>query len=237
MKIDKSVFETPEAIMNRLGIRFNDVMLLSRALTHKSYLNEHPEALEDNERLEFLGDAILDFLVGDWLYHRFPEMEEGRLTQMRSALVQTNQLAAFCKNLGLENAVRMGKGEYKSGGKYRKAMLCDVFESFVGALYLDQGIEIVKNFIYPMLDSTVSDILENRDIEDPKSRLQEWAQANGYPPPKYFTSNISGPDHARTFEIEVKVNSDLTGSGRGNSKQSAEKNAAREALKKIKNIL
>ena len=144
MKKKLKKLESPQELIKRLGIQFDDVLLLTRSLTHRSYLNEHPEALEDNERLEFLGDAVLDFIVGEWLYNRFPEMEEGDLTQMRSALVQTNQLASFCTVLGLENAVRMGKGEYKSGGKYRKAMMCDVFESFVGALYLDQNIESVK---------------------------------------------------------------------------------------------
>lgn len=222
--------ETPQELMNRLRIRFNDILLLTRALTHRSYLNENPEALEDNERLEFLGDAILDFLVGDWLYNRFPEMEEGELTQMRSALVQTNQLASFCKQLELENAVRMGKGEYKSGGKYRKALLCDVFESFIGALYLDQGIESVKAFLYPLLDHAVFDILENRKNEDPKSKLQEWAQANGFATPRYVTKTVSGPDHARTFEVEVCVNNQIVGKGIGSSKQEAEKDAAKVAL-------
>ena len=225
--------ESPPELMARLKINFNDVLLLTRALTHRSYLNEHPEALENNERLEFLGDAILDFLVGDWLYHRFPEMEEGELTQMRSALVQTNQLASFCRVLSLENAVRMGKGEYKSGGKFRKAMLCDVFESFIGALYLDQGIKSVKIFLYPILDNAVLDILENQQIEDPKSLLQEWAQASGFSTPKYATCKVTGPDHARTFEVEVSVNNHLMGSGIGSSKQSAEKSAAKMALKKL----
>jgi len=225
--------ESPRHLMSRLQIKFNDVLLLSRALTHRSYINEHPEALEDNERLEFLGDAILDFLVGDWLYHRFPEMEEGKLTQMRSALVKTNQLASFCMILELGNAVRMGKGEFKSGGKYRKAMLCDVFEAFIGALYLDQGIEPVKNFLYPILDNTIYDLLENHQIEDPKSLLQEWAQASGFSAPKYVTKNVSGPDHARTFEVIVSVNNHVMGNGNGSSKQEAEKNAARVALKKV----
>jgi ribonuclease-3 len=231
----KPIFEveTPKDLMVRLKIEFNDVLLLSRALTHRSYINEHPEALEDNERLEFLGDAILDFLVGDWLYHRFPEMEEGELTQMRSALVKTNQLASFCMVLGLENGVRMGKGEIKSGGKYRKAMLCDVFEAFIGALYLDQGMEPVKLFLYPILDKTTCDLLENHQIEDPKSLLQEWAQASGFTTPRYLTKNVNGPDHERTFEVEVSVNNHVMGNGNGSSKQEAEKNAARVALKKV----
>jgi len=225
--------ESPQELMKRIGIPFVDVLLLSRALTHRSYLNENPEAIEDNERLEFLGDAVLDFLVGEWLYNRFPEMEEGELTQMRSALVQTNQLAIFTKLLGIEKAVRLGKGEYKSGGTLRNTLLCDVFEAFVGALFLDSGIEQVKTFIYPMLEDAAIEIIENHKNEDSKSKLQEWAQANGYATPKYLTTNVKGPDHEKIFEIEVKINNKIMGIGVARSKQSAEKIAAQYALKKI----
>lgn len=227
--------ESPQKLMARLHLYFEDVLLLTRALTHRSYLNEHPEALEDNERLEFLGDAVLDFLVGEWLYNRFPEMEEGDLTQMRSALVQTNQLAAFSRMLKFENAIRLGKGETKSGGKLRNTLLCDVFEAFTGALFLDQGIEVVRNFINPMLEDSINEIIELHKNEDPKSLLQEWAQANGYATPKYMTKSVKGPDHAKIFEIEVKVNKKIMGNGIGKSKQSAEKSAAQKALDGINN--
>jgi ribonuclease-3 len=208
-------------------------LLLTRALTHRSFLNEHPDALEDNERLEFLGDAVLDFLVGEWLYNRFPEMEEGDLTQMRSALVQTNQLSVFTKQLEMEKAIRLGKGETKSGGNYRNTLLCDVFEAFIGALFLDRGMEEVKTFVYPLLEEAAVEIIENHKNEDPKSKLQEWAQANGYLPPKYSTINVQGPDHAKVFEIEVKINNKILGNGVAKSKQSAEKMAAQNALKQI----
>lgn len=230
---DNTIVETPQELMERLHLQFDDVLLLTRAMTHRSYLNEHPEALEDNERLEFLGDAILDFLVGEWLYNRFPEMEEGELTQMRSALVQTNQLAAFSKILKLENTIRLGKGETKSGGKLRNTLLCDVFEAFIGALFIDKGIDMVREFIKPFLEDAINEIIELHKNEDPKSMLQEWAQANGYPTPKYTTKSVKGPDHAKVFEIEVKVNKKVMGSGIGKSKQSAEKNAAQKALDKI----
>jgi ribonuclease-3 len=230
---EESYIETPQEMMTRLNLQFNDILLLTRAMTHRSYLNEHPEALEDNERLEFLGDAILDFLVGEWLYNRFPEMEEGALTQMRSALVQTNQLAAFSRLLKFENTIRLGKGESKSGGKLRNTLLCDVFEAFIGALFLDQGIEVVRDFINPMLEVAINEVIEEHKNEDPKSQLQEWAQANGYPTPKYITKAVKGPDHAKTFEIEVKVNNKIMGYGIGKSKQSAEKNAAQKALESI----
>ena len=227
-------FESPRQLMTRLGIDFNDHLLLTRALTHRSYLNEHPEALEDNERLEFLGDAVLDFLVGEWIYNRFPEMEEGDLTKMRSALVQTNQLAQFARHLKLENAIRLGKGEYKSGGNYRNTLLCDVFEAFIGALLLDKGIDFIRVFIDPLLNNAISEIIENQKIEDPKSLLQEWAQSNGYATPKYLTRNIKGPDHEKIFEVEVKIANKVLGSGEAKSKQSAEKIAANQALEMIK---
>jgi ribonuclease-3 len=225
--------ETPKELIERIDVPFKDILLLSRALTHRSYINEHPDALEDNERLEFLGDAVLDFLVGEWLYNRFPEMEEGDLTQMRSALVQTNQLSAFAKLLELDRAVRLGRGEYKSGGTYRDTLLCDMFEAFVGALFLDSGLEKVKQFIYPMLEKAAVEIIEQHRNEDPKSKLQEWAQANGYPTPKYTTTNVKGPDHEKVFEVEVKVNGEVMGAGIARSKQSAEKIAANSALTRI----
>ncbi len=231
--MDETITESPHELIKRLELKFNDMLLLTRSMTHRSYLNEHPEALEDNERLEFLGDAILDFLVGEWLYNRFPEMEEGELTQMRSALVQTNQLAAFARQLKLENTIRLGKGETKSGGKLRNTLLCDVFEAFIGALFLDQGIEVVRDFINPMLEVAVNEVIELHKNEDPKSQLQEWAQANGYSTPKYVTKGVKGPDHAKIFEIEVKVNNKIMGNGIGKSKQSAEKNAAQKALESI----
>jgi len=233
MKKKLKKLESPQELTKRLEIQFDDILLLARSLTHRSYLNEHPEALEDNERLEFLGDAVLDFIVGEWLYNRFPEMEEGDLTQMRSAFVQTNQLADFAKEIGIENAVRLGRGEIKSGGKLRNTLLCDVFEAFIGAMLLDQRISKVKGFVYPLLEGAVNEIIEQHKDEDPKSKLQVWAQSNGYQPPKYRTIKVSGPDHAKVFEVEAKVNNRVVGVGKAKSKQAAEKIAARTALESI----
>ena len=143
--------ETPEQLAHRLNLPFKNMMILRRSLTHRSYINEHPESIEDNERLEFLGDAILDFMVGEWLYHRFPEMPEGDLTRMRSALVHTEQLAAFARQLELGRGLRLGRGEVLSGGRTRDALLCDEFEALIGALYLDAGLNSVKYFVYPLL--------------------------------------------------------------------------------------
>ena len=137
--------ESPQDFARRLGLPFADNLLLSRALTHRSYINEHPDALEDNERLEFLGDAVLDFLVGAWLYNRFPEMAEGELTRMRSALVRTDQLAEFARQIDLGLALRLGRGELGGGGRERQAVLCAGFEALIGALYLNSGVSAVQS--------------------------------------------------------------------------------------------
>jgi ribonuclease-3 len=223
-------FETPEELIKRLDLRISDVLLLARALTHRSYLNEHPEAIEDNERLEFLGDAVLDFVVGAWLYNRYPEMPEGDLTRMRSALVHTEQLAEFAKEIELGRAMRLGKGECQAGGKERPGLLCDTFEAVVGAVYLDSNIEGVMQFIRPFLDEAAEDILINHKDEDPKSKLQEWSQAHGYQTPQYVTCNSSGPDHSKVFEVEVVIDGKVIAKGNGHSKQAATKIAAHNAL-------
>jgi len=224
---------TPHEFAAGAGLVFRDWLLLSRALTHRSYLNEHPEALENNERLEFLGDAVLDFLVGAWLYNHYPEMPEGDLTRMRSALVHTEQLAEFGRKLQLGDAIRLGRGEVQTGGRDRAALLCDAFEALVGALYLDQGMEAVNGFIYPLLEEASEDILMNRKTEDPKSRLQEWAQSEGFGAPIYVTRNASGPEHSKIFEVDVMINNEVYGSGSGTSKQAATKEAARDALSRL----
>lgn len=225
--------ETLQELAERLHLPFSNWLLLARALTHRSYLNEHPEALEDNERLEFLGDAVLDFIVGAWLYNRYPEMPEGDLTRMRSALVHTEQLAEFARQIGLGRAMRLGHGEANSGGRDRAPLLCDTFEALVGALYLQAGIQAVQNFLEPLLEAGAEDILQNHRNEDPKSMLQEWAQGQGFMAPEYVTLKSQGPDHAKEFEVEVYVNGILHGSGKGHSKQAGEKSAARVALQKL----
>ena len=227
---DASDIESPQDLAKRLGLKITDWLLLSRALTHRSFLNEHPEALEDNERLEFLGDAVLDFVVGSWLYHHFPEMPEGDLTRMRSALVHTEQLAVFASIIHLGKALRLGRGEAQAGGRSRPALLCDTFEALIGAIYLDGGISAVSEFIEPLLIEASEDILLNHKNEDPKSLFQEWAQSQGYLAPLYVTKNSFGPDHSKIFEVEVLLNGEPFGRGEGPSKQAAAKLAAQAAL-------
>ena len=226
-------FESAKELAKRLRLKVNNISLFTRALTHRSFINEHPDEIEDNERLEFLGDAVLDFMVGEWLYNRFPEMPEGGLTQMRSALVQTPQLAEFARRMKIGNALRLGKGESKAGGRLRNSVLCDAFEALIGAIYLDSGISGVKSFINSQLEAAAQEILISHKNEDPKSILQEWAQSIGYPAPKYQFIDSVGPDHSKIFHIQVVVNKEDLGSGKGTSKQEAEKNAARMALMKI----
>jgi len=222
--------EQPAELIQRLKLPIKNVMLLSFALTHRSYLNENPEALADNERLEFLGDAVLDFIVGAWLYHRYPEMPEGDLTRMRSGLVYTEQLAVFARKLHLGDAMRLGRGETQGGGRNRSALLCDTFEAVIGALYLDTSIEQVTTFLEPLLVEAADDMLSNNKMDDPKSLFQEWSQAQLGATPLYVTRNTSGPDHSKVFEVDVLVNGDVFGSGSGHSKQAATKAAAADAI-------
>jgi ribonuclease III len=220
--------EPASELARRLGLVFSNLALLTRALTHRSYVNEHADAVEDNERLEFLGDAVLDFIVGAWVYHRFPEMPEGELTKMRSALVRNDQLAVFARRLELGRALRLGRGESSSGGHLRDNLLGSVFEALVGALYLDSGLERVEAFVSPMLEEARISVLE--EIRDPKSQLQEWAQSQKLGTPRYKTVDSHGPDHARIFEVEVEVGAQAVGRGKGPSKASAEHAAAADAL-------
>ncbi len=220
-------------LVERLGLPIKNLYLFARALTHRSYVNESHHALEDNERLEFLGDAVLDFVVGAWVYHHFPEMKEGDLTRVRSALVRTDQLAAFARHLDLGPALRLGRGELASGGRNRDNLLCGAFEAFIGALYLETDVHVVERFVEPLLESTREQIFAQPDLADPKSRFQEWSQGEHVGAPAYALVGTSGPDHAREFEVELRVNGKAYGRGRGSSKAAAEQEAARVALEKL----
>ena len=225
--------ETPQEFSKRIGLDFRNMGLLTRALTHRSYFNEHKDAIEDNERLEFLGDAVLDFLVGAWLYHRFPEMAEGQLTRLRAALVGNEQLAHFASQLGLGDAMRLGHGEAENGGRERIPLLGSTFEAMIGALYLDQDITRVWMFMDPILETAVKKIMANQIEHHPKSILQEWSQSKGFGTPIYKTIGDSGPDHDKYFDVEVLVDGVAYGKGRGHSKQAAAKVAAKIALEKL----
>lgn len=225
--------ETPQSFAARLALPIKDSRLVVRALTHRSYLNENPDALEDNERLEFLGDAVLDFVVGAWLYQTFPEMNEGEMTRLRSSLVSTDRLGEFGRRIEINRALRIGHGEEEGGGRTRTSMLCNAFEALVGALYLDSGIPAVQQFVAPMLTETMQRIRAVEGDRDPKSQLQEWAQARGFGVPHYVIIAEHGPDHSKDFVVEVQVGGRTLGQGEGRSKQAASKIAARAALQLI----
>jgi ribonuclease III len=227
------VEESPHDFARRIGITFNNIGLLTRALTHRSYFNEHRDAIEDNERLEFLGDAVLDFMVGAWLYHRFPEMAEGQLTRLRAALVGNEQLAQFAIELNLGPAMRLGHGEAENGGRERLPLLGSTFEALIGAVYLDQDIAQVWKFMDPILESRVRVIIANQVEHHPKSILQEWSQSKAFGTPIYKIVGDSGPDHDKYFEVEVYIDGIVYGKGKGHSKQAATKEAAKNALEKL----
>jgi ribonuclease III len=216
---------------------FNNEKLFRQALTHRSYVNENPAYREeDNERLEFLGDALLTFLSGEYLYQRHPEMGEDQLTRRRSALVDEKQLARFAMEIGLDLKMRLGKGAYREGGITNPNLLSSTFEAFIGAYYLDtQDMEKVRKFVRQMFDSVPENVVETRSTVDSKNRFQEWVQANvGTTPPKYVTVQAGGTPHAPEFLAKVCVADKEFGEGKGRSKKDAEKNAAEDALARLK---
>ncbi len=224
----------PAAIEEQLGLEFSDKSLLIRALTHPSYLNEHPEeGLEDNQRLEFLGDAVLGFISGELLYHRFPEAPEGRLTRLRAALVRDETLARFAKSVHIDEVVRLGRGEEDSGGRSRASNLAAAFEAISGALYLDQGMQAVRQYVEPLFNEALDDVLRFELDKDAKSRLQEWTQATHGITPTYEVVESRGPDHAKEFIIAVYIGGKEYARGTGPSKQAAAQLAARRALERL----
>ncbi|MCP4420358.1 MAG: ribonuclease III [Chloroflexi bacterium] len=216
---------------NNLNFHFRDYSLLMRALTHRSYLNENPDkVLEDNERLEFLGDAVLDFIVGAYLYHRFPEMDEGELTSLRAALVRAKTLADFARRLKIGRFLQMGFGEAANGGRERTPLLCASFEAVIGAIYLDQGLPPVKTLVEQLVSPALEEIMADSLHKDAKSEFQMWAQSKFNITPRYEVANSSGPDHAKQFIVQVLLDEDVWGEGTGRSKQTAAQEAAKVAM-------
>jgi ribonuclease III len=207
--------------------------LLEEAITHRSYLNEVKEKVPSNERLEFLGDSILSFIVSDYLFSKYPSFNEGKLTNLRSLLVNTKMLAELAKECDLGANLRLSKGEEESGGRNNQSLLADAFESFLGALFMDQGIEEVKKFIYMTVIPRADEFLKNNTLKDPKSKLQEYVQSKKQGSPFYRVTLEEGPAHARKFTVGVYVNEELMGEGSGKSKQEAEEDAASKAMNKL----
>lgn len=216
----------------RLGVHFQDRLLLVEALTHRSYIYETPAAADEryNERLEFLGDAILAFLSADLLFRRYPTLSEGELTDARAALVKTQTLAGFARSLELGTLLRLGKGEERTGGREREPLLAAAFEALLGAIYLDGGLEEARRFLLPMLEAEAQRVVARRQFKDDKSLFQELAQAELGVTPTYRVVKEEGPSHHRLFSVEVLLGEQVAGRGQGRNKQSAEQEAARLAL-------
>lgn len=225
---------TFDELQHLLGFTFKNPDLLAEALTHSSYLNEHPnEEVKDYERLEFLGDAVLDFVTGEMVFTRFPDLSEGELTRLRSALVRMESLAEIAKDMTLGAAIRMGRGEARNGGRERVSTLCRAFEALVGAIYLDQGLERVREFVIPRLTTMQHQVIQQALAKDARSRLQEWSQAEHGLTPTYAVLSVDGPDHERQYLVEVRLKDVRVANGTGKSILVASQQAAINAMKRI----
>lgn len=220
-----------DLLASTLGLKFKKPDLLLEALTHRSYLNEHREYRGNhNERLEFLGDAVLELATTDFLFKKFPAKPEGELTSYRAALVNTISLAETAQTLSLNNFLLLSKGEAKDTGRAREAILADTFEAIIGAVYLDQGYAAAESFIAKNLYAKIDDVIAKRSYQDAKSRFQEEAQEKRNQTPRYQTLSEIGPDHAKVFTIGVFIGEEEIARGEGQSKQEAEQKAAEAGL-------
>ena len=223
-----------DPVERALGVSFRDSSLLRMALTHSSYLNENAgEALESNERLEFLGDGLIGLAVAEELFRRYPDRSEGDLTSLRASLVSGETLAQVGRSLDLGRYLVLGKGEEAGGGRGRTSNLAAAFEALVGALFLDRGYDRAKLFVLDSLSSHIEDVRFDTVRKSPKSRLQELLQGQGLAPPSYRISDVSGLDHARQFTAEVLSEGLVIGRGAGPRKTLAEQSAASEALQRL----
>jgi len=215
----------------KLGAEFKDKDLLMQAFAHRSYLNENPDfKLDHNERLEFLGDAVMELIVTEHLYKEFPEKSEGELTNWRAALVNAKMLTSVAEELGFNDFLLLSRGEAKEGGKARACILANTFEAFLGAIYLDLGYEATDEFIKKNLLTKLSDIIQEGSYKDAKSKFQEEAQDKEGITPSYKVIKESGPDHNKNFVVGVYLGEKLIAEGQGFSKQEAEEDAAKKAL-------
>ncbi len=211
---------------------FKNKTLFNQALTHKSWVNEHPGIRESNERLEFLGDAILEYVISQELFLKFPNNEEGFLTTLRSRLVDTDNLANIAKKMGLGKSIYLSNGEEATGGRDNESLLADTLEAIIGAIFIDQGLGKVSTFISENILITLSEKLKS-PLKDAKSRLQEYIQAKGLPAPKYKVIQEDGPDHAKKFTIAVMIKKTSEITGFGKSKLAAQEAAAKRAIENL----
>lgn len=219
-------------LQKTIGIQFTDQTLLTQAFIHRSYLNESKDHAHSNERLEFLGDAVLSFVTSEYLYSTYPDFPEGTLTNVRSTLVKTKSLCLVATDLHLGELLMLSRGEETSGGRTNESLLADCFEALLGAIFLDQGIDAAKQFLRTHLLYKTETILQTKSYIDFKSLLQELTQEKTKMSPTYVVKKSEGPDHNKTFWIEVYSGETLLGQGSGKSKQEAEQQAAQNALEK-----
>lgn len=223
----------PENLAKKIGVKFNDLDFLKQAVTHRSYLNEHrAHKLDHNERLEFLGDAVLELVVTEYLYKNFPN-PEGEMTNWRASLVNGEMLAKIAKRIGVEDYLMMSRGETKDTGRARQYLLANALEAIIGAIYLDQkkkGYEAAEKFIMTNVVCELPNIIENKLYMDPKSRFQEEAQDKLGVTPSYRVLEEAGPDHDKKFIVGVYVGDELIAKGEGNSKQEGQRQAAEKGL-------
>lgn len=222
-----------EDFQKTIGVTFRDKTLLKQAFIHRSYLNESKWTKQSNERLEFLGDAVLSYLTSRYLYETYPDHPEGILTNIRSSLVKTKSLATVAIRLNLGNMLYLSRGEEDSGGRNNPSLLADTFEALLGALCLDQGLDIVNQFLQTYLFPLAADIVDKKAYIDFKSYLQEIIQEQTKISPTYRVTNSEGPDHAKTFWVEAVIGNKILSTGTGRSKQEAEQDAASNALEKM----
>jgi len=222
-------------LQKRLGLRFKDDRFLRQALVHRSYLNEHPDfKIGHNERLEFLGDAVLEIIVTEFLYLNFQSTPEGDLTNWRASLVNARMLYEIAKEIGIEECLYLSKGESKDKNKKsRQFILANAVEAIIGAIYLDQGLEAATKFVHQQVISKLDDILKNQSYLDPKSHFQEKAQELQGITPHYQILDEEGPDHAKVFTVGLYLGDKLVATGQGSSKQEAQVSAAQHGLKKM----
>lgn len=225
MTSDFSKFE------NNIGIIFKNKDILKQAFTHRSYLNEHKESgLAHNERLEFLGDAVLELIVTEYLYEKYPDSDEGELTAFRSALVNAVTMSDAAAKIGMNDFLLLSKGESKDTGRARQIILANTIEALIGAIYLDQGYDSAKYFISKYIFNLIEKIIEEKTWLDAKSKFQELAQENESITPAYKTLREEGPDHDKKFTVGVFLEKEKVAEGTGKSKQEAEQEAAKKAL-------
>ena len=221
-------------IEEKLGYKYNNISLLENALTHSSYANEmksRGRKINSNERLEFLGDSVLALITSEYIFLKLKEYKEGELTKVRAAVVCEESLCSFSESLEIGKVLYLGKGEIATNGRNRKSILADAFEAILGSIFLDGGLESAKKFLLKFLEKAIADFINEGELKDYKSLLQQLIQQNGTGEIlEYALINESGPDHNKIFEINVILNNNMLGNGKGRSKKIAEQNAAREAL-------